>query len=126
MSAEYEYSVEFADTHVEVRVSGVPDRPSIERLWKDIVSLCREKNCFRILGLSSTERAIELEHAMDYSTIFEQAGLLPGFRVAWVQFNPAAAVMIELIIETTRKRFNGEGKVFFDEIEARRWLLEAD
>ena len=117
-----EYSVEFAGSHVEVRVSGVPDRPSIEQMWKDIVTTCRANDCLYVLGLSSTERAIELEHVMDYSTIFDEAGLVPGFRVAWVQGNPAAVVMIELIIDLHRKRFGGEGKVFSDEAEARQWL----
>ena len=121
-----EYTIEYADPHVEVRVSGVPDRTSVEEMWKDIVSLCREKTCLHVLGISTTERAIELEHALDYSTIFEGAGLPKGFRVAWVQTNPAAVTMIELIIETTRQRFGGEGKVFSDETEARAWLAEVD
>ena len=117
-----EYSLQFADSHVELRVSGVPDRPSIERMWADLVSVCRENNCRHVLGLSTTERAIELEHVMDYDTIFEMAGLPQGFRVAWVQTNPAATVMIELIIDLHRKRFGGEGQVFADEAEAREWL----
>jgi len=118
-----EHKVEFADTHVEVRVSGVPDRASIEAMWTDIVSVCRDKQCFLVLGLSTTERAVELKDAMDYGTIFEDAGMMPGFRVAWVQANPAAVVMIQLIIEMTNQRFGGTGQVFSDETEARTWLL---
>ncbi len=117
-----EYSVEFAESHVEVRVSGVPDRLSIEQMWADIASACRENDCFHVLGVSTTERAIELKDAMDYSTIFDEARLPLGLRTAWVQTNPAATVMIELIIELTRKRFQGEGKVFTDEAQARAWL----
>ena len=119
-----EYSVEFAESHVEVRVSGVPDRPSVEQMWADIASACRDNNCFHVLGVSKTERAIELKHAMDYSTIFDKAHLPLGLRTAWVQTNPAAVVMIELIIEMTRKRFQGEGKVFSNEAEARQWLQQ--
>ncbi len=119
-----EYSVKFADSLVEVHVSGVPDRPSVERMWTDIASACRDNNCFQILGVSKTERAVELKDAMDYSTIFDDARLPLGLRTAWVQTNPAATVMIELIIELTRKRFQGEGKVFANETEARRWLAE--
>ena len=118
-----EYSVQFADTHVEVHVTGVPDRPSIEQMWTDIASACRDNDCFHVLGVSTTERAIELKDAVDYSTIFDKAGLPLGLRTAWVQTNPAAVVMIELIIELTRKRFKGEGQVFSDETEARRWLF---
>lgn len=119
-----EFTVEYADSYVEVRVSGVPDRNSIEAMWKDIVRVCGENDCSRVLGVSNTERAIELEHAMDYSNIFDKAGLPQGFRVAWVQTNPAAVVMIELIIEMTRKRFAGEGEVFSDEADALSWLMQ--
>ena len=121
-----EYSVEIARSHVEVRVSGVPDRSSVERMWADIAAACRDNDCSRVLGVSTTERAIELKDAMDFSTIFDKANLPHGLRTAWVQTNPAAVVMIELIIELTRKRFEGTGQVFSDEAEARRWLAQDD
>ena len=121
-----EYSVSCVDSIVEVRVSGVPDRASVEQMWIDIAASCRDNDCSHVLGVSTTERAIELKDAMDYSTIFDKAGLPLGLRTAWVQTNPAAVVMIELIIELTRKRFKGEGQVFSDEVEARSWLAKQD
>ena len=119
-----QYAIEFADTHLEVSVSGVPDRESIVQMWFDITAACRENDCFRVLGLSSTERAIELKDALQYAKIFEQVGVTPNYRIAWVQANPASFVMIELIVEMLRNRKLAEGEVFKEEAEARRWLAE--
>ena len=121
-----QYAIEFADTLIEVRVSGVPDRESVVQMWFDITAACRENECFRVLGLSKTERAIELQDALQYAKIFEKAGVTPEYRIAWVQANPAAFVMIELIVAMVRNRKLATGEVFKEEVEARRWLAGDD
>ncbi len=119
------YTIAYEDPHVVVRVSGVPDRESVSKMWRDITASCRENGCYTVLGLSATDRSIALEDALDFASIFEEAGVTPDYRIAWVQSNPAAIVMVELISEMTRNRKLAESMVFSDEAEARRWLTGA-
>lgn len=119
-----QYTIAYESPHVVVHVSGVPDRESVSQMWRDITVSCRENRCYAVLGLSATDRSVALEDALDYASIFEEAGVTPDYRIAWVQSNQAAMVMIELISEMTRNRKLAESKVFSDEAEARRWLAE--
>ena len=119
-----QYTIAYESPHVVVRVSGVPDRESILQMWRDIATSCRENGCYKVLGLSATDRSVALEDALDFASIFEEARVTPDYRIAWVQSNQAAMVMIELISEMTRNRKLAESGVFSDEAEARRWLRD--
>ncbi|MDJ0710447.1 MAG: hypothetical protein QNJ14_08660 [Woeseiaceae bacterium] len=120
------YTIEFAGTYVEIRVSGIPDRDSSVKMWRDAANACRDNDCRKILGISMTERPIGLRDAIDYDSIFDEAGVTPEFRIAWVNENAAAEVMIRLIEEVLRNRKMVDARGFQDESEARRWLDEKD
>ena len=105
------YSIEFVNSTIEVRSSGVPDRASIAQMWKDIVAACKEHHCFSILGIANLDRPLSLADAIDHQAIFLEAGVTIDYRIAWVQVNPDA-----------RNRGLLNGRVFADEFEARRWL----
>ena len=117
-----QYAIEFADTHIEVRVSGIPDRDSLVSMWRDVVAACAENSCFDVLGLSTVERPTSLRDAISYAEILEEAGVTPNTRVAWLNRNPAAFVMVELIAEVLSNRRIAEACAFRDETDARRWL----
>ena len=119
-----QYAIEFADTHIEVRVGGDPDRESLVNMWREVVAACVENDCFDVLGLSTVERPTSLRDAIGYAKILEEAGVTPNTRVAWFNRNPAAIVMVELIAEVISNRRTAVACAFRNEAEARRWLGE--
>jgi hypothetical protein len=98
-----QYSIEYVNSTVEVRASGIPDRASLTQMWKDIIAACKEHHCFSILGIANMDRPLSLADAIDHQAIFPEAGVTIDHRIAWVQEN---------------------GRLFADEFEARRWLAD--
>lgn len=118
------YTVEYANSTIEVRVSGIPDRESIAQMWKDIVAACAEHQCLSILGLSNLERPLSLPVAIDHQAIFLEAGVTIDHRIAWVQQNPKAIKMTEVAETILLNRGLLNGRLFTDEFVARRWLAQ--
>jgi len=107
---------------IEVRVTGIPDRKSITQMWKDIIAACAEHQCLSILGLSNMDRPLKLADAIDHQAIFLEAGVTIDHRIAWVQLNPEAYAMTELVETVLLNRGLANGRLFSDEFEARHWL----
>lgn len=117
-----QYTIEYVNSTIEVHVSGLPDRQSITQMWKDIIKACAEHQCLSILGITNMERPLRLADAIDHQAIFHEAGVTIDHRIAWVQLNPAAYEMTQLVETVLLNRGLVNGRLFTDEIEARRWL----
>jgi hypothetical protein len=116
------YSIAFVNSTIEVRATGIPDRESVTRMWKDIVAASAEHHCFSILGLSNMDRPLKLSDAIDHQAIFLEAGVTIDHRIAWVQLNPDALKMTEVAETILLNRGLLNGRLFSDEFEGRRWL----
>jgi hypothetical protein len=119
------YSIDCAGSVIEVRVTGTPDRPSIAQMWKDIVAACAEHRCLSILGLSNMEKPLRLADAIDHQAIFLEAGVTIDHRIAWVQMNPEAVRMNMLVESVLLNRGLANGRIFTNELEARKWLTDS-
>ena len=119
------YSIDCIDSVIEVRVTGTPDRTSIAQMWKDIVGACEQHRCLSILGLSNMEQPIKLADAIDHQAIFLEAGVTIDHRIAWVQMNPDAVRMNMLIESVLLNRGLVNGRVFTNEVQARKWLSDS-
>ena len=117
-----QYSIDYVNSTVEVRTSGVPDRESLAQMWKDIIAACEQNSCFSILGLANLDQPVKLADAIDHQAIFLEAGVTIDHRIAWVQQNPNAVEMSRLAETVLLNRGLLNGRVFTDEFEARRWL----
>ena len=111
---------------IVLRVSGVPDRQSITEMWREVAAAGDKYDCRDVLGLSTTERPVGLAVAIDAEKIFRNAGISSDYRIAWVNPNAAASVMIKLIEEVLKNRSLADGRGFDDEQSARRWLAGDD
>lgn len=116
------YSIRPAESHIEVRVEGIPDRASITQMWKDIIASCKKHQCMSILGISDMEQPVKLADAIHHQAIFLEAGVTVDYRIAWVQLNPAAVRMNILSESILLNRGLLNGRVFTNEAEARQWL----
>lgn len=117
-----QYTIDFVHSIIEVRVTGVPDRASIAQMWEDIVAAAAEHQCLSILGISNMDRPLKLADAIDHQAIFLEAGVTIDHRIAWVQLNPEAYAMTELVETVLLNRGLAHGRLFTDEFEARHWL----
>ncbi len=117
------YSIDAEDNLVVVRVSGIPDRPAVIELWRDVVSASRKHSCSNVLGLASTGRPMDLGDALENEALFDAAGVTSEFRIAWLNPNPAARPMIDLVEELMRNRDMAEARFFDSETDARAWLI---
>jgi len=117
-----QYTIEHINSVIEVRASGIPDRQSVSQMWKAIIDACKAHQCFSILGLSDFDQPLKLADAIDHQAIFLEAGVTIDHRIAWVQLNPKAYAMTELAETVLLNRGLINGRLFSDELNARRWL----
>ena len=117
-----QYTIEFVNSIIEVHVTGLPDRQSIAPMWKDIMKACEDHGCMTILGVTNMDRPLKLADAIDHQAIFLEAGVTIDHRIAWVQLNPAAYERTQLVESVLLNRGLINGRLFTDELEARRWL----
>ena len=117
-----QYTIECINSIIEVHVSGLPDRQSITQMWKDIVQACEDNQCMSVLGMTNMDQPLKLADAIDHQAIFLEAGVTIDHRIAWVQLNPAAYEMTQLVETVLLNRGLINGRLFTDELEARRWL----
>jgi len=96
-------------------------------VWRRIKALCKEHNCFRILGENHTTEELSTMDAFNHLKILEEVGITFQYRIAWVdQGTPTAKGLefVETVVVKNRGLVNGE--LFADLEEARRWLLGKD
>jgi hypothetical protein len=99
-----QYSIEYVNSTVEVRASGIPDRASLTQMWKDIIAACKEHHCFSILGIANMDRPLSLADAIDHQAIFPEAGVTIDHRIAWVQ--EGTPLVGRYIVETRTSRWS--------------------
>ena len=117
-----QFTIDYINSIIEVQASGIPDRQSVSQMWKAIIDACKAHQCFSILGLSNFDEPLKLADAIDHQAIFLEAGVTIDHRIAWVQLNPKAYAMTELAETVLLNRGLINGRLFSDELDARRWL----
>ena len=118
------YTINPEPALMSVRVDGLPDYLSIDRLWRDIVAACKQHECFNVLGVSNLEPASASE-AYNHAAIFEATGVDNGFNIAWVEENPATKEWIELAGAVVRNRGLTTARTFDSVADAKRWLADS-
>ena len=119
-----EYTIDYVNSTIEVRVGGAPDRASLSQMWRDIVGACTDNKCHSILGLSNLDSPLKLADAIDHQAIFLEAGVTIDHHIAWTVLNPANYKMTEVAETVLLNRGLMNGRLFTDEFEARRWLVD--
>jgi len=92
--------------------------------WRRIMALCKEHNCFKILGENYGTDELSTMDAFNHLDIVELVGLTHQYRIAWVNYAKEAAKGFEFV-ETVvvKNRGLANGKLFPTMEEARHWLL---
>lgn len=120
-----ELVVTFEGDYVQVVSNGDKDWSHIVRLWKQTVALCREHECYRVLGVARSTRPVGTLDAFDHAALFQELGIDRRYRIAWAELSPDA-IDRQRFVETVLSNRSLPGRVFSSVEEARRWLLEPE
>ena len=117
-----EIIVTFEGNFIKVISNGEKNYEFALRLWSEVVSACRKNGCYKILGIAKTTRSVGTIEAYNHAQLFHDLGITQKYRIAWVELNPEAQETVDFI-ETVLWNRGLPGRVFFDILEAEKWLL---
>jgi hypothetical protein len=122
-----EIIVEYRGSHVYAAMYGKNNYDLSLELWQRIMALCKEHNCFKILGENFTTQELSTMDAFDHLKIMDLVGITLDYRIAWVSNTPETAFNLDFV-ETVvvKNRGLANGRVFPTIAEAKSWLLGED
>jgi hypothetical protein len=119
-----EIIVEYRGSHVYAAMYGKNNYDLSLELWQRIMALCKQHNCFNILGENHTTEELSTMDAFDHLRILEEVGLTLDYRIAWVDEKTPTAKGLEFV-ETVvvKNRGMANGRLFSNIEDAKSWLL---
>jgi len=123
MSASF--TVTFEGDHVEVVSEGEKNLEFAERMWAEVVRVCKENDCYHVLGVTYSTVPMSTLDGYEQPRVFQKLDISPRFRIAWVEKNIDAWENVEFM-ETVFFNRGLPGRAFPDVEEARQWLFGDD
>ena len=120
---ETEIKVTFEKTFVLATYSGDVNHEFPYRLWSNIIRVCKENECFKVLGIVTSTKPPSTMEAFDHARLFRELKIDHKYRIAWVELYSESFKTIKFI-ETVLKNRGLPGKLFIDIEEAKSWLLK--
>lgn len=119
-----EIVVEYKGDYVYAALYGKNNYDISLELWRRIMAVCKENNCFKILGENHTTEELSTMDAFNHLKILQEVGLTLQYRVAWVDEKTPTGRGLEFV-ETVvvKNRGMANGALFSNIEEAKRWLL---
>ena len=119
-----EIVVEYKGDYVYAALYGKNNYDISLELWRRIMAVCKQHNCFNILGENYTTEELSTMDAFNHLKILEEVGLTLQYRIAWVDQKTPTAKGLEFV-ETVvvKNRGLANGGLFSNVEEAKRWLL---
>lgn len=114
--------VSFEDDHILVISDGDKNYESAVDMWSQVAELCREHQCFKVLGLASTTTPLEAIDGYDQGRLFRKLKIPTNIRIAWVETD-SDAIDIASFIELVLTNRGYSVRVFATEADARSWLF---
>ncbi len=115
--------VTFEGQYILALSEGEKHPEQARQLWEKIVHLCIESQCFKVLGMASSNNAFSIIESFQHYDLFKDIGITNQYKVAWVETNPEAHKTLNLIETVLRSRGISNGRLFTDLVHAKRWLL---
>ncbi|MDH3351227.1 MAG: hypothetical protein OEM60_13220 [Gammaproteobacteria bacterium] len=115
------FEITFEGDLVKVISEGEKDYRFLERLWTEVVAVCNEYDCHKVLGIARTTKHVEALEGLELAQLFRELNVTRKFRLAWVEHNQEARHIVDFI-ETVLSNRGLPGRAFDTEEEAREWL----
>jgi hypothetical protein len=108
-----EIIVEYKGNYVYAALYGKNNYNISLELWRRIMAVCKQYNCFNILGENYTTQELSTIDAFDHLKILEEVGLTLQYRIAWVDQKTKTARVLEFV-ETVvvKNRGLANGRLF--------------
>jgi hypothetical protein len=119
----YQMSVTFMGDYVEARSTGDKSYQTAVMLWQEIIRVCAEHDCYRVLGIGESTKPMPTMDAMNHTKLFQDFSITRKYQIAWVELNREAVDSIKFVETVLLNRGLLNGKLFHDVAEAKRWLL---
>jgi hypothetical protein len=119
----YTMSVTYAGDYVEVHSTGDKNLQTAAMLWQKITRICAEHNCYRVLGISRSDRPMPIMDSVKHQELFKDFKVTYRYKVAWVELNPAALGNVKFLEMFVQNRCLVNGRLFHDVGSAKQWLL---
>jgi hypothetical protein len=119
-----EIIVEYKDDYVYAEMHGKNNYELSLELWRRIMAVCKQHNCFKILGENFTTEELSTMDAYDHLRILEEVGITLQYRIAWVDQTTPTRKGLEFV-ETVvvKNRGMANARLFSNIEEAKSWLL---
>jgi hypothetical protein len=118
----YQMSVTFMGVCVEVRSTGDKSYQTAVMLWQEIIRVCGEHDCYKVLGIGESTTPMPTMDAMKHTKLFQDFSITRKYKIAWVELNSEAVGSIKFVETVLLNRGLLNGKLFHDVAEAKRWL----
>lgn len=119
----YQMSVTFMGDYVEARSTGDKNYQTAVALWREIIRVCDEHDCYKVLGIGQSTTPMSTMDAMNHTKLFQDFSITRKYQIAWVELNREAVGSIKFLEMVLLNRGLLNGKLFHDVAEAKRWLL---
>lgn len=120
----YEMTVAFRGYYVEAHSIGDKSYQSAVTLWNEILKVCNEHDCYKVLGIGESTKPMPTMDALNHEKLFKDFAITRQFQIAWVELNKNAIDSIKFLETVLLNRGMLNGMLFPDVEEAKRWLLE--
>lgn len=120
----YEMAVVFKGDYVEARSTGDKSYQSAVMLWHEIIKVCDQHHCYKVLGIGESTRPMPVMDAMNHEKLFRDFSINRKYKIAWVELNKDAVGSVRFLETVLLNRGMLNGKLFADVEEAKQWLLE--
>lgn len=94
----FEYSVSYDESLVNVATQGGFDYLGTYEMWRAVVAACKENGCYNVLGESRLTAPIPLVDAYEHLNLVRSVGVTPDYRIAWVAKDPSVLERLSLAI----------------------------
>lgn len=120
MSAEI--LVEYSDNCIRAKQYWTDDYKLSLELWNEIVSKCKEHDCYNVLCEFFTSNSMQLVESYNFVKIFGLTGVTFNYRIAWVHHGEETIGGIKFTETVLKNRGLLNGGLFNGLDEAHLWL----
>ncbi len=85
-----EMSVTFTGDYVEARSTGDKSYQTAVTLWQEILKVCDEHSCYKVLGIGESTTPMSTMDAMHHEKLFNDFAITRRYKIAWVELNREA------------------------------------
>ena len=110
----YQMSVTFMGDYVEARSTGDKSYQTAVTLWREILKVCDEHDCYKVLGIGESTTPMPTMDAINHTKLFQDFSITRKDKIAWVELNRDVVSSIKFLETVLLNRGLLNGKLFQD------------